>query len=282
MRAQNNAPARSLIPNIIIFGETGSGKSSLVNLIANCDIAKTSSGAAGCTLDARDYLVRIRDQEIRLWDTVGLNEPSLGSGGYLDAVEKAYKLISSLQRTGGITLLVFCMRGGRITAPAQNNYRLFFHILCDKKVPIALVLTNLENETPMEGWWEKNEGQFYQAGMRPIAHACITASPGLGDAYRKKYEESKEAVHRLLLAQVPALPMNEEVGAWFARLSRRLRNWIFRQPSAPSAPSFNDLTKRLKKKCGFSKMEAQYLARKIIETDDASDDGLDTYELRSE
>ncbi|KAH7923137.1 hypothetical protein BV22DRAFT_1036671 [Leucogyrophana mollusca] len=273
VRAPSNA--RTQTPNIIIFGETGTGKSSLCNLIANEIVAKTSSGAAGCTLDAQDYVVRVGHQKFRLWDTVGLNEPSLGANGYLIAIEKAYKLICELERTGGITLLVFCMRGGRITAAAQNNYRLFFDILCNKQVPIALVITNLENEPSMEGWWEANGKQFDRFGMHSVGHACITSDPGLGDVHRDKYEESRRTIHSLLLAQCRIGSWKQEKTTWFTRLSGQLRNWIFNQSSASARPTLDNLAKRLKQ-CGFSKLEAQYVARKIVEVKDASGDSLES------
>ncbi|KAH7913271.1 P-loop containing nucleoside triphosphate hydrolase protein [Hygrophoropsis aurantiaca] len=171
-------PSSNYIPNIIIFGETGCGKSSLINLIAANTVAKTSSGAAGCTLDAKDYLVPINEQKFRLWDTVGLNEPHMSANDYLQAIGKAYDLIRRLQCTGGVALLMFCMRGGRITAAAESNFHLFYDILCKKEVPVALVLTHLENEDRMEDWWTNNNALFAKARMHSAGHACITATPG--------------------------------------------------------------------------------------------------------
>ncbi|KAH7913273.1 P-loop containing nucleoside triphosphate hydrolase protein [Hygrophoropsis aurantiaca] len=269
------------MPNIIIFGETGTGKSSLINLIANDKIAKTSSGAAGCTLDAQSYLVPIGTRKFRLWDTVGLNEPSLGVNGYLVAIEKAYKLICDLEREGGITLLMFCMRGGRITAAAQSNYRLFFDILCNKEVPIALVITNLENEPSMEGWWEANKKQFDRFGMHSVGHACITAHPGLGGVHSDKYLESRQRMHNLLLSQTGRQAWKPEKTDWFTRLSGQLRNWIFRRSPGSFRPGPEELARKLRN-CGFSKYEAQYVARKIVEVKNCSDDSLDTSSSQSD
>ncbi|KAH7906221.1 P-loop containing nucleoside triphosphate hydrolase protein [Hygrophoropsis aurantiaca] len=251
------------IPNIIIFGETGSGKSSLVNLIAGKRVAKTSSGASGCTLDAKSYLVPIGTGTSRLWDTVGLTEPSLSANGYIVAIEKAYKLICHLEHEGGITLLMFCMRGGRITAAAQNNYRLFFDIFCNKEVPIAFILTNLENEPSMEGWWEAKKKQFDRFGMHSDAHACVIANPGLDNFHMDRYLESRQRMHELLLSQMQTPARKREKTEWFTRLSGT-RNWVFRRSTGSSRPSDEELVKKLTRRCGFSEIESQYISRKMI------------------
>ncbi|KIJ07949.1 hypothetical protein PAXINDRAFT_89580, partial [Paxillus involutus ATCC 200175] len=161
--------------NIILFGETGVGKSSVINLIAGKDVAKVSSDVDGCTMASTAYNISLRNQNIRIFDTVGLEEPQMGVNGYLAAIEKAYQLIISLSEAGGVHLLLFCMRGDRITATKQSNYRLFCEFLCNRKVPVALIVTGLERETVMEDWWSRNESNAIRYGLHNAGHACITA-----------------------------------------------------------------------------------------------------------
>jgi predicted GTPase len=58
--------------NFIIFGEMGVGKSSLVNLIAENQLAESSSSAKSCTLEATEYPITIPDPQlnVNLFDTV--------------------------------------------------------------------------------------------------------------------------------------------------------------------------------------------------------------------
>jgi len=60
--------------NVVICGEAGACKSSLVNLIAGMEIAVTSSSASGCTAGTNAYdISMIRDQtfKVKLVDTAG-------------------------------------------------------------------------------------------------------------------------------------------------------------------------------------------------------------------
>ncbi|KAG1731284.1 hypothetical protein EDB19DRAFT_1340567 [Suillus lakei] len=142
---------RTKLRNFIIFGEAGVGKSSLVNLITGDQLAKSSSGAQSCTLQSTEYPVTFSDPQlnVNLFDTVGLDSPTMNNAGYLDALAKAHELIVSLRNRGGVHGLLFCMKAGRVSNTVQQNYKLFFEFLCQEQVPLALVVTNLENEESM-------------------------------------------------------------------------------------------------------------------------------------
>ena len=266
---------RTCTPNVLIVGETGVGKSSVINLIAGDNLADVSSSASGCTMEATSYDVVLTDKKgrghhIRLFDTVGLNEPSLSKSNYLTAIEKANVLITQLLHTGGIRLLIFCIRGGRITSIMQNNYRLFRDILCQNQVPVAFVITGMENEQPMEGWWSRNAALFERSNLSCTSHVCVTATRGLNNVYAKQYQASQAAIHSMLLGHMSRTSWKPERTDWFIHLAGRLLRWVTKLkdrkrhlPVRSKALTVEELARHLEDRCNFSPEEAVELAGKI-------------------
>ncbi|KAG2088663.1 P-loop containing nucleoside triphosphate hydrolase protein [Suillus discolor] len=193
----NMHPARRT-KNIVLFGEAGAGKSSVVNLMAGTEVAKTSLGIQRCTLDWQDYVIGFDEESYKVFDTMGIEESGLEKKEYLAAVANAYRFIKTLDAEGGVDLLLFCVRAGRFTAALQSNYRFFHEFLCDKKVPIVLAITNLEREQRMEDWWEREHGIFARYQIHVADHACITAANGLEGTHQQFYEESRVAMRNLI------------------------------------------------------------------------------------
>ncbi|KAI6123803.1 P-loop containing nucleoside triphosphate hydrolase protein [Pisolithus croceorrhizus] len=180
--------------NVIIFGQAGVGKSSVVNLIAGRTIAEVSPDVEGCTMSSTEYRFVVGAHDFRIWDTVGLEEPVVGLNAYFEATLKAFQLIRRVAAAGGVNLLLFCMPGRRITRTIQSNYRLFYEMLCESKVPVGLVITNLEQEKDMEAWWMRNQGVLHDHGIKSVAHACVTGLP----CHPDKYTLSRAAIYGLL------------------------------------------------------------------------------------
>ena len=263
---------RACTPNILVVGETGVGKSSVINLIAGETLADVSSGASGCTLEATSYDIVLTDRHrqghhIRLFDTVGLNEPSLSKNDYLAAIEKANTLITGLLRTGGIRLLIFCIRGGRITSVTQNNYRLFCDVLCQNQVPVAFAITGMENEQPMEGWWARNAALFARSNLFCSSHVCVTATPGLNNVYAKQYQMSQIAIHNMLLDHMSKSSWKPERRGWFIHIAGKLLKWVTKLKDRKRsltvrsrALTVEELARHLEEKCNFDPEEAVELA----------------------
>jgi len=185
--------------NVIVFGETGSGKSSLINMVVGTNVAETSSKAKGCTFESTPYKVTIHGTAYKLFDTAGLNEWEGGKVSAKDAVVNLYKLIRDLD--DGVSLLVYCVRGPRIKDTTVKNYKLFYEAFCQKQVPIVVAVTGLENEEPtMDSWWAENRETFADAGMTFSEHACITATKGRGDVFKEEYRESAEKMKKIIKA----------------------------------------------------------------------------------
>jgi len=213
---QLTAPAPA---NVVIFGETGAGKSSLTNLIVGEDVAETSSGAMGCTFESKSYEVEVEGVPLVLWDTSGLNEGEKGTVAAKDAVFQVYRLIQSLEKDG-VSLLVFCIRGPRIRESTVKNYQLFYSAFCMEKVPIVLVVTGLENEEPtMDAWWRNNRDAFDIQEMQFHGHACVAATKGRmkqgKHIHEEEFEESRGKVRKLILDTRKTVPWKMKRVPWF-------------------------------------------------------------------
>ena len=199
----------------------------------------------------------------------GLNEPTMNNASYLDAVAKAHELILSLQEKGGVHGLLFCIRGGRVSETLQKNYSLFHEFLCQGKVPLALVITGLENEQhDMDSWWAQNKAHIENSGIRSVRQACITTIKGYSNVYEKRYIESREKMHRMLseLAFGTACPV--DANGWFTRVCKKLREFL-----APGkipwvvSKSRAKMMQVLMKRCNLRKEDAVQLLRRIEDKD---------------
>jgi len=181
-----------LVRNVVLVGEAGSGKSSIINMIAGDIVAPVSEVTGTRTCAA--YSLQIRELKYNVHDTPGIQARKLGT---------VTKYISSLP--DGVGLLVFCMRG-RITEDAVAIYQHFSRIL--HGVPVVVVITGLEHEDPMQSWWTKNQADFAGYGMSFKDSACVTTQRGKRSMFATQYEDSKKSVEALI-----ATYFNQEVAS---------------------------------------------------------------------
>ncbi|KAG2755334.1 hypothetical protein P692DRAFT_20826986, partial [Suillus brevipes Sb2] len=192
--------------NIVIFGAMGAGKSSLVNLIADQNIAKTGSDLKRCTLTWTKYVLpRLfnDEQQYNIFDTMGIENPEIESPEYHQSIQNASQLLRELDDCGGTSLLVYCVEKSRDARHAfKSNYQLFHEVLYQRRVPIVMVVTCLEGEEVMEDWWERNRASLEASEIVVAGHACITT---LKD--EAKYEASREAVRELIRRHAAGTPV---------------------------------------------------------------------------
>jgi predicted GTPase len=199
------------IQNVIVFGETGAGKSSVVNMILGCNKAKVGDGALGETFRSTIYPVEIDGKTYNLHDTVGLGEYSGGTVDSAKAAGNLYRLMKDLSNSGGVNLLIFVIKRGRLTETIHKNYVLFHRGFCDSQVPIVVIVTGCENVEPtMDAWWIDNKRTFTEAGMLFAGHACVCAFKGRktengGHRNEDLVNESVEVVKQLVVQRCMAI-----------------------------------------------------------------------------
>ncbi|KAI6104847.1 hypothetical protein EDD16DRAFT_1492265 [Pisolithus croceorrhizus] len=186
--------------NVLVMGEVGSGKSSVVNLLVGKEVAKVSSDAGACTLRTVKHETTIQVQEtwttVHIWEVAGLNQPeevaANDSGTTLDM-----DLGPILKAKASIDIILFCMQSSRLKNAPKQIFESVNKVF-GRCVAIVLVITNLEREKEnMENWWDRNGERVRRVlGLGETEHACIT---GLQDAkYEAKSTESRTSLVSIL------------------------------------------------------------------------------------
>ncbi|KAF8645387.1 hypothetical protein AX16_007889 [Volvariella volvacea WC 439] len=259
-------------PNVILFGASGCGKSSIINMLFGSEVARTSSGATGCTFESHCYQISFFGQTFNIFDTAGLEEAEKGTVPNTQAIVRLYDLMRSLE--DGVNLLIFCMRAPRLSESAPRNWALFNDIICNGKVPIVIAITALElqSEQPggMDSWWFKNKDHFEKFGMTPRGHACITTirgkqvRPGLY-AYGQEYDESKEKMMKLIMSSALVTPWRVPRPQWWQQIvhttyhSKCFRTVERKEVRTVIGPGIQQLMKD----CGMTQEEATTLANAL-------------------
>ncbi|KAF9222626.1 hypothetical protein BS17DRAFT_172839 [Gyrodon lividus] len=191
---QSGSSARAR--NVIFIGDTGSGKSSIINLIAGDGLAAISSGVPACTTRITHYDVPLWGRTYRLWDTPGLNEASrfgfTFSTPASETLLKAFIRERYLKRE--IDLVVFCVRSGRSHKCMESAYKTFCKTTRRIAAPVVIAVTHLENMQPaMDTWWIQNGMKLERQGLVFDGHVCLTClSP------HPRRQSATEEIHDLL------------------------------------------------------------------------------------
>ncbi|KAF8662758.1 hypothetical protein AX16_001116 [Volvariella volvacea WC 439] len=260
-------------PNVILFGASGSGKSSIINMLVGSQVAQVSSGAAGCTFASKSYEADILGQKCNIWDTAGLEEAEKGTVPNTNAIVALYNLLRKLEN--GVNLLIFCMRAPRISESAPKNWVLFNDIICNKKVPIVIVVTALELQSEeqggMDSWWYKNKGHFDKFKIFPRGQACITTIRGKklkngSYAYEEEYDESKEKVKKLIRSSALTAPWKVPRTEWWQTIThtwQEWNGWRCRTEERSEKRTVTPLIDQLVRECGMTRGEAETLAKAL-------------------
>lgn len=229
-----------------MFGESGAGKSSVINTIAGAHITQTSNDAVGCTFQYQCYQVLLDGLSLNLWDTVGLDEGTEGTAPARQAESSLKAFLHQISRWDGIDLLLYCVRGTRIRQALLRNYNIFYAAICRKKVPVALVVTGLENyEGDMEAWWTEHEKDLTKHGMRFDAHACVTTIHSDHPAIQDRLKQSRDVLRNLMQTRFDATTWRVDEGLLMSASFPDARALLrAAEQTVPSLIMICDVTKR--------------------------------------
>lgn len=135
--------------NLLIMGKTGTGKSTLLNYICDTNLAQTGTGKPVTGEGIYDYLVKINDQDVRIYDSWGIEAGK---------VDRWKQLIKDSLESHGTTKsikdwfhsIIYCVQagGGRVEDIDEQIIRLFLNE--GYKLTIVLTKADQVNESTME------------------------------------------------------------------------------------------------------------------------------------
>lgn len=204
--------------NILIFGESGVGKSSLINQVYDKIVVKSSSQAVGCTIENTKVTGTLKDWphlSFNLYDTVGLSESADGSVPTAKAFVQLIKLAYAIPN--GINLLICCAEKGRLSSERfKANYRILKEELCENRIPCLLVITRCDGDYPLNEWWTDNKETVREdLKFNFVDGVCVStlkATKRKPDDILQDYIESRRTVIETIIKH--ALPKPILIDAW--------------------------------------------------------------------
>jgi len=263
--------------DVVIFGETGTGKSSAVNLILGKKVAAISNKVVGCTFEFKKF----ETEEYNLYDTVGLSEGSKGSVTDGAAFVNVARLLNSLKN--GVSLLVFVMKLGKITTSIEQNYKLFVDTICMKNVPVVLLVTNCEayHDDANKSWFESNQKYFkdYRMEFKEVIMGCTMdpaiANEALSSGIKHLNVETRGKLESAISnhSLVPGWRVDKGVKFWYNSILQNLVHFLgnlFPDESRKTIgdPDFEERLYFYLRKIGMEENKACRIAKEIaIEVD---------------
>jgi GTPase SAR1 family protein len=177
---------------VLVFGATGTGKTSLCNALANGS-RPTDSGALGVTDKTHLYApFTVGETTFELVDTVGLHESLHGT---VPADRAVVALVELLEKSReGFNLMVHVARASRITKEHDEDYKFFVEKMAQNRIPVLLAVTGCENEDPMSSWVDKNQSAFSRFAYKALVPTCFAVGGQLEEFYASRRDVSRESL----------------------------------------------------------------------------------------
>ena len=259
---------RSKAIDIVLLGEIGVGKSSLINLIARENVAEVSSDTIGCTKTAVKYTFEEKGRTFHLYDTPGLVDPQMGVEPFIDPIDTIQKLIRSLGNGSGPDLLLLCIDNSKPTAALQRNYHLFCKVICGGKVSFALAVTKLEEGQDVNQWWSRHGATIRRYGVDCSGYVGFGREKRNLDSSADLEGQSRESLLSLFVTctdrQKRIGSLRSSMGRWVGSVT----SFLYSQVSTPE--------RTLMKQCGLEEQTARELANRLFSSKESYNDRVYT------
>lgn len=200
-------PKTKPIYKIVALGNTGVGKSSLLNMLGNTNEFKVGEDAASQTREVdskiKFYLGDPNEIKLCLIDTQGLFDPS----GDKRDMENIRNMVNSIRRHKSINLFLYCVdeMNPRFTSYIQDTITLFDSIFPNFMEHMVLVfnksrLENIKNRAMLINQWND---KFTQVLGLPANKEipCIFLDSEISSEKQKEYDDQIEKLKNIITSK---------------------------------------------------------------------------------
>ena len=132
--------------NIIILGNTGVGKSTLLNKILKKKLAEVGHGANACTMGVPEPYESDEAKGIRIWDSRGIENGKYNLENSFKDIENTIKnSIKENDTDKFIHCIWYCIHSNRFTEDELDNLINCYDLYIDK-LPIIIIFTQSDNQ----------------------------------------------------------------------------------------------------------------------------------------
>ncbi|MEK8053155.1 GTPase [Ideonella sp. DXS22W] len=186
----------------LVFGTTGTGKTSLCNVLTGSNARPADNGPLGVTSKAHLYRpFQHGSHSIELIDTVGLHESVHGTIPPEQAMQQLLDLLCKSK--DGYNVLIHVTKAGRITEHHDQDHTFFVEKLTQRQVPVILAITGCENDDPMSSWLDRHGSAFARFGYQAKVPTCFAS----GGALESHYAALRSASRSDLLGAIAAVAL---------------------------------------------------------------------------
>jgi len=154
--------ARGEPMDIIIWGETGEGKSTLINLLCGSQVAEAGRNPAGVTKDIKSYDCVVNGCKVRLWDLPGAGDKDVPAYRTMEALAIAFQN----KKVAGLLLL--SSRCDRMPLGAQLVAKMMEMSFTTEDKWASVVLVGTKNDK-----YEKDDSGSIQGDVDHFKTACL-------------------------------------------------------------------------------------------------------------
>lgn len=256
------------VVKILVFGASGMGKTSMINLLTGKKNEVGNGSLQGCTFETKEISV-IKNEKLYIFtDTVGLNE---AQNGRVEAGKALTELIELIKKAkSGFNLVIFVRKAEVLKTIDNKNYDLIIKHLLEHQVKTLCVNTGGESfsDVKMNEWWIQNQQAFLERKMRfdggvSGCFAQTSRNQRLAEIFREysqqTYNDTWEAIDRYK-SDIPTFPKGG-----LSAILKSVWNYIFGYFNLRNMQYYNEDVKALLIDANLTEERAHYYARMVEE-----------------